>query len=186
MDSNFIFIQKNVNIQPILDQIYANMDDWYTISSIQNIAGDRNPVNFLPITMGVVEHPGDNIKDSELTCNTHFYEKYDEIVKWLHSVGCAHHSRAAFLRLAIGQSNNRHIDDGEYYKTRDRYHLSLQGRYLYNVDGEEHIIEPGTFFWFNNKRPHSALNIGDCDRITFVFDVPHGMNNPQYKKEIYV
>ena len=183
--SNFIFIQKNVHIQPIIDQLYDHMEDWYTISGIENIAGDRNPVNFLPITMGVVEHPDDNIKDSELTCHTHFYHKYTEIVKWLHSVNCSHHSRAAFLRLPVGGSNNRHVDDGEYYKSRDRYHLSLQGRYQYTVGEEVHIIEPGTFFWFHNKVPHSAVNVGEVDRITFVFDVPHGPNNPQHHLDLF-
>ena len=32
-------------------------------------------------------------------------------------------------------------------------------------------IDAGTLFWFNNKYPHSAKNVGDCNRITFVFDV---------------
>ena len=56
--------------------------------------------------------------------------------------------------------------------------MSLQGKYRYECNGEEHIIEPGTFFWFSNKLTHSALNVGDVDRITFVFDVPHNKNNP--------
>ena len=78
-----------------------------------------------------------------------------------------------------------HIDDGTYYHSRDRYHLSLQGIYKYWVgdtpddpNAEMHIIEPGTFFWFNNKKYHKALNIGDVDRLTFVFDVPHSKRNP--------
>ena len=39
-------------------------------------------------------------------------------------------------------------------------------------------IDDGTYFWFSNKLTHSALNVGDVDRITFVFDVPHNKNNP--------
>jgi quercetin dioxygenase-like cupin family protein len=65
-----------------------------------------------------------------------------------------------------------HIDDGAYYLTRDRYHLSIQGDYEYTVDGESRIIRPGTFFWFDNKKPHSAKNVSDVDRLTLVFDVP--------------
>ena len=41
-----------------------------------------------------------------------------------------------------------------------------------------HIIEPGTFFWFNNKEYHSAYNNGNIDRVTFVFDVPKSKKNP--------
>jgi hypothetical protein len=33
-------------------------------------------------------------------------------------------------------------------------------------------VEPGTLLWFNNKLKHGTENIGDCTRITFVFDVP--------------
>ena len=40
------------------------------------------------------------------------------------------------------------------------------------------IVEPGTLLWFNNKLPHGTENIGDCTRITFVFDVPHSKKNP--------
>jgi hypothetical protein len=43
------------------------------------------------------------------------------------------------------------------------------------------IVEPGTFFWFNNKIKHGAINIGDVDRISLVFDVPHNINNPHHE-----
>ena len=72
----------------------------------------------------------------------------------------------------------RHIDEGDYYLTRDRYHLSLQGTYLYTVEDESHQIDPGTFFWFDNKRVHMSYNNGDVDRLTFVWDVPKGRRNP--------
>ena len=42
------------------------------------------------------------------------------------------------------------------------------------------IVEPGTFFWFNNKLPHGAKNIGNVDRISLVFDVPHHRKNPHH------
>jgi quercetin dioxygenase-like cupin family protein len=56
--------------------------------------------------------------------------------------------------------------------------LSIQGRYEYSVGDESVIVEPGTLLWFNNKLLHGTVNVGDVDRITFVFDVPHSKNNP--------
>jgi quercetin dioxygenase-like cupin family protein len=112
------------------------------------------------------------------------YNKYTEIRKWLKQHGITQTSRAAFFRLKPGDSVGEHIDDGKYYLTRDRFHLSLQGRYLYTVGNEQHIIEPGTFFWFNNKIPHSAKNVADIDRLTFVFDVPHSLDHPANSKYI--
>jgi mannose-6-phosphate isomerase-like protein (cupin superfamily) len=85
--------------------------------------------------------------------------------------------RCAFLSLPVGQIVGTHIDEGTYYLTKDRYHLSIQGKYEYTVGDEKIMVEPGTFFWFNNKLSHSAKNIGEEPRITFVFDIPHHKKN---------
>jgi hypothetical protein len=171
--SNFKFIKKNVDISKIAKQVLDNPTDWQAVSTYKNTAGDQNPYGFLPLVMAVVRNAGDSPKDTELQMNTPLFKKYTEIRKWLRNHKIYNTSRAAFFRLKPGDSVGRHIDDGSYYLTRDRFHLSLQGTYAYDVDGETHIIEPGTFFWFDNKKYHKALNVSDVDRITFVFDVPH-------------
>jgi mannose-6-phosphate isomerase-like protein (cupin superfamily) len=176
--NNIRIIQKNVDISKILKQLKDNENDWYEVAKFDNIAGKTQPKNFLPITMGMIENYEQSIKDSNHQCNTIFYRKYTEIVKWLRNKNCQNHARAAFFRLNPGAKVGRHVDDGEYYLTKDRYHLSLQGVYRYECDGEEIIVYPGTFFWFNNKKYHEAENIGKIDRITFVFDVPHSSKNP--------
>ena len=66
------------------------------------------------------------------------------------------------------------------YQDKDRYHLSLAGTYEYTVGDEKIIVEPGTFFWFYNKIPHSAINVGEVDRVTLVWDVPHNKKNPHH------
>lgn len=175
--SNFRFIERNIDVSNILQKLRDNPDDWNAVSLMQNTGGDKNPYGFLPITMAVVAD-GQIPQNAEGQKDTPFYTKYFEIVQWLRSRGIKTSSRAAFFRLRVGDEVGRHIDVGSYYKTRDRFHLSLQGRYLYEVGGEEHIIEPGTFFWFDNKKMHSAVNIGNVDRLTFVFDVPHSHNHP--------
>lgn len=176
--SNFRFIAR-FDPDPILKQVYDNWGDWKMIAGMgSNIGGDKNPLGFLPLTMGVQFSPEHNIKDSELQKNTPVYSKYTEIIKFLNSHGITKHNRAAFFKLPVGGKVLRHIDDGSYYLTKDRYHVSLQGKYRYCVGDECHVIEPGTFFWFNNKIPHDAENVGDNERITFVFDTPHSENNP--------
>ena len=35
-----------------------------------------------------------------------------------------------------------------------------------------------SFFWFDNKKIHESYNNSNVDRLTFVFDVPKGKNNP--------
>lgn len=180
--SNFRFIEHNVDVSKILKQLENNPDDWRAVSGYESTGGDKDPYGFLPLTMAVVRNPEDDPKTTEFQTNTPMFTKYFEMIRWLRSRGIKVTSRAAFFKMAVGDEVGRHIDIGSYYLTRDRFHLSIQGRYLYEVDGEEHIIEPGTFFWFDNKKYHSAVNIGNCDRLTFVFDVPHSHNHPNNSK----
>ena len=179
--SNIVIINDRVRIQPIVKEIESRFKDWHRISSIKGVGGKVETTNFLPLAMAVVK-PGCDIKSVEESMHTPFYQVYVETVKWLRSVNCGHHSRAAFIRLTPGSSNSTHIDEGNYYKSRDRYHLALMGKYRYVVGEEEMIVHPGTFFWFNNKIPHASYNIGDVDRIALVFDVPHGPNNPHHRR----
>lgn len=176
--SNFKFISFKEKIKPILRQLKNNNDDWRAVWKYENTGGDLTPYGFLPMVMAVVEKESDDPKNSELLQKTPLFEKYSEIFKWLYSKKIFNISRCAFFKLPIGGSVGRHIDEGTYYLTKDRYHLSLQGEYLYTVDDETHLIKPGTFFWFDNKKYHSAKSIGNVERITFVFDVPHSPNNP--------
>ena len=187
--SNFRFIERNVDVKNIVQQVLDNPDDWGVAGSIKGAAGDLQPYGFLPLMMAVVndtERGGfGNPKNTELQQKTPLWSKYTQIRRFLKSYKLHNHSRAAFFRLRPGDTVGWHIDDGTYYHSRDRYHLSLQGVYKYWVGdssddpkAEMHIIEPGTFFWFDNKKYHKALNIGDVDRLTFVFDVPHSKRNP--------
>ena len=176
--SNYKFIAQNLDVSGIIKQLDNNQDDWTAVSKMHNTGGDKDPYGFLPLVMAMVNLPTDDPKDTELQQYTPMYEHFSEIHKFLAEWNITEISRAAFFKLKVGYGVGRHIDIGKYYKTRDRFHLALKGTYLYEVDGEEHIIEPGTFFWFDNKKYHSALNIGDVDRVSFVFDVPWRVNHP--------
>jgi len=175
--SNFRFIKTGINTQPFLEELEQNKDLWGMVSQMSNIGGIQNPYGFLPLTMGI-QYGAVDIKDSEHQGDTPARILFPRLNAWLRENKVNNHSRAAFFRLLPGHSVGLHIDEGKYYLTRDRYHFSLAGRYRYEVDGEAHVIEPGTFFWFDNKKPHTALNIGEVDRVTFVFDVPKGISNP--------
>ena len=179
--SYFRFIERNIDVSDILADIQEA--DWAVAGSLKGAAGDTKPYGFLPLTMAVVnentkEGGYGNPKNTELQQNTPMYDRYPAIRKWLKSYNLHNHSRATFFRLRPGETLGLHIDEGEYYLTRDRYHLSLQGTYLYTVDGEAQQIEPGTFFWFDNKRPHMSYNNGNVDRLTFVWDAPKRKSNP--------
>jgi quercetin dioxygenase-like cupin family protein len=167
--SNFKFIEKGIDTKPFLDELLLNDHLWSMVSELKNIGGNLQPYGFLPLRMGV-QFGSQPISDSEYQQDTPAKSKFPVLNQWLTKNGFQDHSRAAFFRLPPSCRVSRHIDSGKYYQKRDRYHLSLQGEYRYVVDDEIHIIHPGTFFWFDNKKPHEAFNTGNIDRITFVFD----------------
>jgi hypothetical protein len=178
---NIRIIQTGVDVSRILDQLHQYPEDWGSQKNIENTK-QQDPTKYtttadvLQLIMGGVEKEGQYVGNTEICIQTPAYEKHTEILTYLGKY-FKKLRRCGFLALPVGEMVGSHIDEGTYYLTKDRYHLSIQGKYEYTVGDEVVIIEPGILFWFNNKLPHKAVNIGDNIRITFVFDVPHHKKN---------
>jgi hypothetical protein len=81
--------------------------------------------------------------------------------------------RAKLALLPPGKRVLPHVDRGEYYRCRDRYHLvvkSPRGSVL-RAGGEEARLQEGELWWFDNKAVHEAANDSGVDRIHLIFDV---------------
>ena len=177
----------------IRDRIKAQLeefkDDWGIQRRLDGVK-QQNPLEYytqsdaLQLVMGGIEKEGQYVGDTEICIPTPAFKRHTAILEWLRDEAKIHTvRRCAFLTLPIGGETKKHIDFGTYYLNKDRYHLAISGKYLYTVwddDGtkEEIVIEPGTFFWFDNKKNHGAINISDEVRIAFVFDVPFHPSNP--------
>ena len=178
---NIRIIKTNVDVSKILEQLKQYPEDW---GSQKDIKGTEQldpteyivTVDVLQLIIGGLETEDQYVGNSEICIKTPAYEKHTEVISYL-SKYFKKLRRCAFLALPVGEEVGFHIDEGTYYLTKDRYHLSIQGKYEYTVGEETVIVESGTLFWFNNKLPHKAVNIGDNVRITFVFDVPHHKRN---------
>lgn len=125
----------------------------------------------LQLVVGGVSNINEYVGDTELCIPTPACKNHTEILGFLRR-HFKRWSRCGFLSLPINGEVGQHIDIGSYYQSRDRYHLSIQGTYIYTVGDESITVEPGTLLWFNNKLLHGTKNVGDCVRVTFVFDVP--------------
>lgn len=82
-------------------------------------------------------------------------------------------SRAKIVSLPAGKRVYPHIDRGDYYRVRDRYHFVLKstaGSWLKAGD-EEIRMRAGEVWRFDNKQVHEAFNDGDEDRIHMIFDL---------------
>ena len=86
-------------------------------------------------------------------------------------------ARAQIVRLLPGSMVLRHIDEGAYYLSRNRYHLvidSPDGSPM-RAGGESVTMVEGELWWFDNKAPHEAFNPGRSWRTHLIFDVePEG------------
>ena len=138
-------------------------------------------VGNLQLVVGAVKKKEDFVGDSELCKPTEAYDRHTEIIKIINKEFPGKEIyRCGFLSLPIDGYVGAHIDEGTYYLTKDRYHISIAGRYQYFVGNETLIVQPGTLFWFNNKLPHGAVNLDDETRVTFVFDIAHSPDNPHH------
>jgi aspartyl/asparaginyl beta-hydroxylase (cupin superfamily) len=82
-------------------------------------------------------------------------------------------SRAKIVCLPAGRKVYPHVDRGEYYRLRGRYHLILKssaGSWMRAGDEEVRMYE-GELWWFDNDQMHEAQNDGDEDRIHLIFDL---------------
>lgn len=82
-------------------------------------------------------------------------------------------ARAKIVCLPAGHRVYPHIDRGEYYASRDRFHLILQGQAgSWLKAGDEQLeMATGELWRFDNKAVHEAYNGGVGDRIHFIFDL---------------
>ena len=82
-------------------------------------------------------------------------------------------SRGKIVCLPAGRKVYPHIDQGEYYRFRGRYHFilkSAKGSWMKAGD-EEVRMQEGELWWFDNDQMHEAQNDGDEDRIHIIFDL---------------
>jgi hypothetical protein len=179
---NIRIIKTGIDVSKILKQLREYPEDW----NYQQQLPDTKVLDphvyisqaaVLQLVIGTINHPDEYVFDSEGCAPVPAYYRHTAAVGFLRR-HFKEFKRAGFLALPVGGETGAHIDFGKYYLDKDRYHLSIQGTYEYKVEDESVHVEPGTLFWFDNKKEHSAKNTGVEDRITLVFDVPHSKNNP--------
>ena len=181
-------IKTGIDVSKVTEQLRKNPADWNhqkTEEGVRSLVDEHGfddlPVSNLQLTIGAVQKKEDFVGDSELNVNTPAYKRHTEILKLIKKeFGDKEIYRCGFLALPVDEYVGAHIDEGNYYKTKDRYHLSIKGEYQYFTGCDTIVVEPGTLFWFDNKQPHGAVNTADETRITFVFDVAHSSTNLQH------
>ena len=148
---NIKILKKGIDVSKVLDQLEQYSDDWYIQRKGTDTLLERGyadiEVGNLQLIMGAIKKKEDFVGDSELNKPTAAYQRHTEIRNLINEEfpGRELH-RCGFLSLPIDGYVGAHIDEGTYYKTRDRYHLSIQGQYQYFVGNESAKLTQGHFF----------------------------------------
>ena len=180
---NIRIVKTGIDVSKIVEQLQKHHTDWNHQTKIDNAQSlldrgyDALPMGVLQLVVGGVRRAQDFVGDSNINIPTPAFRRHTAVIEFI-SKNFHNFCRCGFLSLPVGGEVGLHIDEGKYYKDKDRYHLSILGKYEYTVGDETVLVEPGTLMWFNNKLMHGARNVGDCTRVTFVFDVPHNKSNP--------
>jgi hypothetical protein len=177
MENNFILIQKNINISTFTQEILEN-------SNLFLLDTERQKNIFVQSETQTIylKKAGVSFQDSLRSCDTHESvitenaKKIPLLYEWVNrfsnEVGGIL-GRVLIVKLKPNGRIYKHIDSGEYYRSRDRFHLVLQSPLgtIFICEEEKVVMYEGELWWFNNKKIHEVINPSDFWRIHVVFDI---------------
>ena len=173
----FRMIKDGIDVNPFLDEIDSISDAWDLNTGRQDKIAVQREAQAIPLR-GLVKSKinGRERRDVHESRYTNSSKRFVRARRFLQEFATEHYAemgRAKIVRLMPGRRVYPHIDRGEYYRVRDRYHLILQssaGSYMKCGD-EEIRMREGELWWFDNNEMHEAYNDGDLERIHLIFDM---------------
>ncbi len=175
---HFEKLATDVDIESILAELNAAPDKWLADTSRQrNVRCQRNTQNiFLRAAQKPLPPGVRNANDVHGSRTTKAARSFPQALKFCQSVADAQKGklgRATLVALLPKSRVYPHVDSGEYYRIRDRFHLVLkssQGSPLTTED-ETVVMKERELWVFNNKAKHWADNSSTDARVHLIFDV---------------
>lgn len=174
---NFRLIESGVPTGPFLDEIESVREAWSSSTGRQDKIAVQREAKAIPLRGLRKSVIGDrkrrDVHESRWTNTSAPYKHARNFLTAFARSQGAQLGRAKLVMLPAGRRVYPHIDRGDYYRVRDRYHLVLKstaGSWLRAGD-EEVTMREGELWWFDNKAVHEAWNHGDQDRLHMIFDM---------------
>ena len=171
---NFKCLQTGMNILPMMQEVAENFDDFHLHTYRQdNIACQKETMS-INLIKGVRYDDGVDFDNTQTVVETALFEKYTkcrEFLNWFTSTYGGQMGRVAIVYLGSESRVYPHIDRGEYYVGRDRFHMVLNGYYDFTVDKETQRFGAGELWYFNNQKTHHVVNATPIIRVCLIFDV---------------
>jgi aspartyl/asparaginyl beta-hydroxylase (cupin superfamily) len=173
----FRLIESGVPTEPFLAEIASVREAWSSATGRQEKIAVQREAMAIPLRgvrkSAIGELKRRDVHKSRWTSTSEPYVHARNFLKAFAVRQGAELGRAKLVMLPAGRRVYPHIDRGEYYRVRDRYHLvikSTAGSWLRAGD-EEVTMQEGELWWFDNKAMHEAWNHGDQDRLHLIFDM---------------
>ena len=173
----FELVRHGIDPTPFLEEIMSLDDAWDTSTGRQDKIAVQREALAIPLRglrkSAIGERKRRDVHESRWTSTASRYPLACAFLKETATALDSQLSRAKIVCLPAGRRVYSHIDRGEYYRLRNRYHLVLKsahGSWLKAGDEEVRMHE-GELWWFDNDQPHEAFNDGDEDRIHMIFDL---------------
>jgi len=179
---NFRRLYASVDIAPFLQELARNDHRWTENQQRQNIPAQRETQTIA--LRARVPEPGVRMQDTHGTAWGPQAEHFPRTCEFLEEFARKHHgelARAMLVRLPPGGKVHRHIDEGEYFRLRDRHHLVIDSAAgsVFSCGDERVRMRNGELWWFDNKTPHHAINDGTSWRVHLIFDLTPRAEVPQ-------
>jgi len=170
-------IKQDIDVRPFLNEIASMQDAWDLSTGRQDKIAVQREAEAIPLRGLVKSKIGDrkrrDVHESRYTTASRKFLVARAFLESFAAEQDAELGRGKIVRLKPGRKVYPHIDRGEYYHVRDRYHLILQSQAgsLLKAGDEEVRMREGELWWFDNNAMHEAYNDGDVERIHMIFDM---------------
>ena len=174
---NFKLIRKSEDPTPFLTEISSVDGAWDESTGRQDKIAVQREALAIPIRglrkSAINGRKRRAVHESRWTTGAMKYPKVREFLEAFAEDQDCILGRAKIVCLPAGKRVYPHIDQGEYYRVRGRYHFVLRsaaGSWL-KAESEEIRMKEGEVWWFDNNKMHEAHNDGEQDRIHMIFDM---------------
>jgi aspartyl/asparaginyl beta-hydroxylase (cupin superfamily) len=172
---NFCLLQQDMPVRILLDEIARLPNAWDLQTGRQRITVQRE-ARAIPLrglrTSKIRGRARRDVHETRFTTlSRQFPQAIRFICDWAERLD-SELARAKLVSLPPGNLVYPHIDRGEYYACRNRFHFVLQSDGSWMRAGDEEVrMQTGELWWFDNKAEHEARNEGEGDRIHLIFDL---------------
>jgi hypothetical protein len=160
MNINFKLIVKNIDVTPILEELYVYLKrhDWSDLRS-KSISYHKKTKHIslrdhaLHKKNNTVEYYRNSAKIITNRYSAPYFIKTFSLLKTFEEKLEGQLERVMIVELQGNSNVAPHIDVGSYYTQRDRYHLVLKrGHSINYCDDEMQVYSTGELWWFDNKK----------------------------------